>query len=200
MPNIHETYYKVSIHTPTQGVTRIPLITSSRLLTFQSTHPRRVWLSWIFLMFLPRMFQSTHPRRVWQLISVQPFPTVWFQSTHPRRVWPLTEFGSDMSYLVSIHTPTQGVTMPSDIFSLKCSCFNPHTHAGCDMDLICVVMRGRVSIHTPTQGVTSKPINYIFAVWVSIHTPTQGVTVCMMMCRFTTSFQSTHPRRVWLYI
>ena len=55
---------------------------------------------------------------------------------------------------VSIHTPTQGVTL-----------FHTPTH---NLQL--------VSIHTPTQGVTF--IDKLIAVEgdVSIHTPTQGVT------------------------
>ena len=33
--------------------------------------------------------------------------------------------------IVSIHTPTQGVTASPDA-PLRTACFNPHTHAGCD--------------------------------------------------------------------
>ena len=99
--------------------------------------------------------------------------------------------------LVSIHTPTQGVTCSKKGSSPK-ECFNPHTHAGCDLrESEC---RGElfVSIHTPTQGVTPPCIqlskteesfnphthagcdgHYLQGVCrpvVSIHTPTQGVT------------------------
>ena len=58
------------------------------------------------------------------------------------------------SYLVSIHTPTKGVT-------------NPH---------IVKLWRTVVSIHTPTKGVTvcrGTPRRHN---GVSIHTPTKGVT------------------------
>ena len=79
-------YMSVSIHTPTQGVTSNPPSLSycngcfnphthagcddnisvlSVLVMFQSTHPRRVWLSWIFHCSSHHVFQSTHPRRVW---------------------------------------------------------------------------------------------------------------------------------------
>ena len=34
--------------------------------------------------------------------------------------------------IVSIHTPTQGVTRASPDAPLRTACFNPHTHAGCD--------------------------------------------------------------------
>ena len=55
-------------------------------------------------------------------------------------------------------------------------CFNPHTHAGCDLFCYTWFIRYDVSIHTPTQGVT--PVNPVLRnrLTVSIHTPTQGVT------------------------
>ena len=37
--------------------------------------------------------------------------------------------------IVSIHTPTQGVTSHlSSVSSMEC--FNPHTHAGCDLVML----------------------------------------------------------------
>ena len=77
---------------------------------------------------------------------------------------------------VSIHTPTQGVTHNTTGISTNVS-FNPHTHAGCDKN---------VTIHK-------------FLVFVSIHTPTQGVTNRHRRIHHTWRFQSTHPRRVWLF-
>ena len=100
--------------------------------------------------------------------------------------------------IVSIHTPTQGVTFLyiCNVFRI---CFNPHTHAGCDnplprltrvhnrfnphthagcdycKDNKCKIIS--VSIHTPTQGVTPDSIVSTFGHSVSIHTPTQGVTL-----------------------
>ena len=56
---------------------------------------------------------------------------------------------------VSIHTPTQGVTI------------NGPTGAACTF----------VSIHTPTQGVTRPSVVGLSQAVVSIHTPTQGVTL-----------------------
>ena len=99
--------------------------------------------------------------------------------------------------IVSIHTPTQGVTFLyiCNVFRI---CFNPHTHAGCDnplprltrvhnrfnphthagcdycKDNKCKIIS--VSIHTPTQGVTFSVITVPLSITVSIHTPTQGVT------------------------
>ena len=76
--------------------------------------------------------------------------------------------------LVSIHTPTQGVTY--SINSVH------HIHG--------------VSIHTPTQGVTTSEALGCFQICVSIHTPTQGVTAFAALYAERAEFQSTHPRRV----
>ena len=120
---------KVSIHTPTQGVT-IKIRYSCIPKRFQSTHPRRVWhVPHLTLSFLScfnphthagcdcgrvtcfmiddcfnphthagcdfivmsfrrsRVFQSTHPRRVWLSWFLSKSTVMEFQSTHPRRVW-----------------------------------------------------------------------------------------------------------------
>ena len=36
-------------------------------------------------------------------------------------------------------------------------CFIPHTHEGCDLDILTLFSGCPVSIHTPTKGVTSPP-------------------------------------------
>ena len=61
----------VSIHTPTKGVTQSRSV-YARLLMFQSTHPRRVWLDPTIDRVEPEVFQSTHPRRVWLLPRLLP--------------------------------------------------------------------------------------------------------------------------------
>ena len=60
----------------------------------------------------------------------------------------------DSTTIVSIHTPTKGVTN----FQQQ---YKPLS---------------RVSIHTPTKGVTFTDIIYSYDKRVSIHTPTKGVT------------------------
>ena len=119
----------VSIHTPTQGVT-LPCSALQNTLSFQSTHPRRVWHPFLILSLPVSLFQSTHPRRVWHLNLCKADNAVSFN--------PHTHAGCDSNILyivcsdfVSIHTPTQGVTPPFLKPVLPC-CFNPHTHAGCD--------------------------------------------------------------------
>ena len=170
---------------------------------FQSTHPRRVWrivrvLLVLFVCFNPHthagcdltsagawsyqsMFQSTHPRRVWHSSSA---PDTGVQCFNPH-----THAGCDcvisrhcQTMSVSIHTPTQGVTLDqskeyqelkfqsthprrvwlSVIGKKRCGeCFNPHTHAGCDYWISLRSIRSLVSIHPPTQGVTYRKNSYL---------------------------------------
>ena len=144
----------VSIHTPTQGVTHL-------CASVQKT----------------QKFQSTHPRRVWLFTSLLACPQGKFQSTHPRRVWPSYE-GKLSVYQVSIHTPTQGVTVQLQFLLDSLGFQSTHPRR---------VWR--------RLGISSKK-----DVLVSIHTPTQGVTNTKLRICVNAKFQSTHPRRVWLYI
>ena len=78
---------------------------------------------------------------------------------------------------ISIHTPTQGVTL----HSFECNCnhlyFNPHSHAGSDVTQFARNWEAlQISIHTPTQGVTPEEPIRAHKAEISIHTPTQGVT------------------------
>ena len=123
-------YQNVSIHTPTKGVTRLSG-SLSRLLPVSIHTPTKGVTHKIANDFSRYKFQSTHPRRVWLNIWGISIASVLFQSTHPRRVWrdeednkagckgfnPHTHEGCDAGssqildvVLVSIHTPTKGVT------------------------------------------------------------------------------------------
>ena len=144
-----------------------------------------------------------------------------FQSTHPHRVWRV--FPAFYSYVlgVSIHTPTQGVTIekgkrrwnlwfqsthPRRVWpwSLRCLCnnvlsFNPHTHAGCDTG-------------EPESSFTVKCFNpHTHAgcdnnilykdILANLFQSTHPRRVWLLFLRFVLKiwkFQSTHPRRVWL--
>ena len=141
---------------------------------FQSTHPRRVWPCSFLMVCTPMMFQSTHPRRVWRKLSLKQIPSLSFNPhTHAGcdsmrcsveynfvGFNPHTHAGCDhwlfsqiSASIVSIHTPTQGVTLfiveaifiimfqsthPRRVWRVVRYClrmadsFNPHTHAGCD--------------------------------------------------------------------
>ena len=107
------------------------------------------------------MFQSTHPRRVWLVII---FSRFMFYSFNPHTHAGCDFWRTSSSELipVSIHTPTQGVTISPHSRRPTGRSFNPHTHAGCDPGTGYLACRiPAVSIHTPTQGVT-KFVFYFF--------------------------------------
>ena len=187
----------VSIHTPTQGVTPFQGETSIFILVSIHT-PTQGVTHYTYPYSTSLKFQSTHPRRVWQSRDGYQGDNEGFNPhTHAGCDTNSPDIGTDG--LVSIHTPTQGVTSKSG--------YGVTSH--------------HVSIHTPTQGVTfsirNKTVLLQFQsthprrVWqfacnvytqyasfnphthagcdlykydgiiptkqVSIHTPTQGVTV-----------------------
>ena len=145
-----------------------------------------------------------------------------FQSTHPRRVWPLANLYAQGALTVSIHTPTQGVTLAGNAIGASSQfqsthprrvwpreapaaiippSFNPHTHAGCDCSMLAARKDlRRFNPHTHAGCDLNNPNVPDNTTQVSIHTPTQGVTRTMRTTPTTKAFQSTHPRRVWLYI
>ena len=188
--------------------------------TFQSTHPRRVWLCCVRTMWTTCSFQSTHPRRVWRHTGY-PWPDRAVSIHTPTQGVTRAVRSLRGAAGVSIHTPTQGVTAcrksttrgfrfqsthPRRVWhipgtaSSRQSGFNPHTHAGCDKSSVDSTLNNLVSIHTPTQGVTHGVPGMFPVRGVSIHTPTQGVTSRTRICPSIRMFQSTHPRRVWLSV
>ena len=76
---------------------------------------------------------------------------------------------------VSIHTPTQGVTLLGSDIIKSFSSFNPHTHAGCDFSSIFCEFHGMFQSTHPRR------------VW---QMKLENGTILL-------KFQSTHPRRVW---
>ena len=119
-----------------------------------------------------------HPRRVWRnrpprLDAIRCF------NPHTHAGCDSSRFGHIHCFIVSIHTPTQGVTQIFKPRNGSFYSFNPHTHAGCD-----------------SAASLQVPVLFI----VSIHTPTQGVTIGNPNGTLMEyMFQSTHPRRVWLW-
>ena len=102
--------------------------------------------------------------------------------------------------IVSIHTPTQGVTKTFPFLNLQPCCFNPHTHAGCD-GLSIYVSATNLCFNPHTHAGCDYMGQWVIYSWfVSIHTPTQGVTNVWDNMVVTDGFQSTHPRRVWLHM
>ena len=115
--------------------------------------------------------------------------------------------------IVSIHTPTKGVTGWSWVMSMSLLCFNPHTHEGCDLFRVkgitrlfcfnphthegCDVHIGRKKTgcrsfnpHTH-EGCDASNRLIITEVMVSIHTPTKGVTTPQK--RLSIAFLSFNP-------
>ena len=176
--------------------------TTTSNVTFQSTHPRRVWLIAIATSNAIKTFQSTHPRRVWQPAGSNLYIPAGFN--------PHTHEGCDRLSVSCCH-PMRG--------------FNPHTHEGCDYlrwfrsisslmfqsthprrvwQEYCIKFgvplrfqsthprrvwpcslngdgKGlTVSIHTPTKGVTPLIFYICNSLLVSIHTPTKGVTIAAL--------------------
>ena len=77
---------------------------------------------------------------------------------------------------VSIHTPIQGVTWQPILSRASSSCFNPHTHTGCDLITIAYIKRiTSFNPHTHTGCDAHILLTNRFSL-VSIHTPIQGVT------------------------
>ena len=89
-------------------------------------------------------------------------------STHTLKVW---------GALISIHTPTKGVTQFCLIETVYHNYFNPHSHEGSDDAEEKVGQQlENISIHTPTKGVTTSSNLAACFTQISIHTPTKGVT------------------------
>ena len=167
---------RVSIHTPTQGVTSFHVPPQlDKHVSIHTPTQGVTFASWA----------KTAPNKVSIHTPTQGVTTGIWLSCHC--------YGR-----VSIHTPTQGVTATWWLTWAAASSFNPHTHAGCDLLVQPSsikrwlfqsthprrVWHGKrekavkplVSIHTPTQGVTPLTFRHIALIKVSIHTPTQGVT------------------------
>ena len=143
------------------------------------------------------VFQSTHPHGVRPPLAHPRAVEVGFQSTHPHGVRPARRTCVRDIWLVSIHAPTRGATPPRSetccvslfqsthphgvrqklaVLLVLLISFNPRTHTGCDLWVVCVNLLGVVSIHAPTRGATKIINNSKFITYVSIHAPTRGAT------------------------
>ena len=100
--------------------------------------------------------------------------------------------------LVSIHTPTKGVTLKTVTIFSGDRFQSTHPRRVWRVLFQIPTLVGNVSIHTPTKGVTFLSLSTTIPWDVSIHTPTKGVTYGNQQSEGMSRFQSTHPRRVWL--
>ena len=134
----HIRHRQVSIHTPTQGVTRQSMLFHSLLISFNPhTHAGCDLLLLVMLSVLLRSF-NPHTHAGCDCVCIMLY-LCWIGFN------PHTHAGCDCSWSffsvgfeVSIHTPTQGVTRPKSRASVGFF----------------------VSIHTPTQGVTKHHDQY----------------------------------------
>ncbi len=128
----------VSIHTPTQGVTT-SIMYPAQASQFQSTHPRRVWLIYHFLHFRTECF-NPHTHAGCDDVTVY-FSVSAKVSIHtPTQGVTQSITSTKLIKIVSIHTPTQGVTLASYSLFWWYTSFNPHTHAGCDIGFLFLIL------------------------------------------------------------
>ena len=143
-------------------------------MTFQSTHPYRVWLNDKLNSWCVDSVSIHTPIQGVTAAGLNPYLALQFQSTHPYRVWLKLMLLQLLRVCFNPHTHT-GCDVRCLPFLFNIGCFNPHTHTGCDKNFL---QRYETS-------------------WVSIHTPIQGVTARYYQSYQVIEFQSTHPYRVW---
>ena len=100
--------------------------------------------------------------------------------------------------LVSIHTPTKGVTLLGTYASTLYISFNPHTHEGCDLNCHNLKATHEVfqSTHPRRVWPISSVITYPRMKFQSTH-PRRVWQFATWYGTINNMFQSTHPRRVW---
>ena len=113
-----------------------------------------------------------------------PKPSIKVSIHTPTQGVTMAQARASMINAVSIHTPTQGVTFPIDTeLILYLFCFNPHTHAGCDNFQVHAVQNlDSFNPHTHAGCDHQNKVN-LRMMRVSIHTPTQGVTALIIEAR-----------------
>ena len=210
---------RVSIHTPTKGVT-MSGSSMVQISVFQSTHPRRVWrlIRCRFRLLRCCFNPHTHEGCDCALNDEQGAEGV---SIHTPTKGVTDGYRLlDYEFNVSIHTPTKGVTCLWEVLGDDLAFQSTHPRRVWREVEPFRARLSLVSIHTPTKGVTSGFFCESQIIEVSIHTPTKGVTCwtepsplasasfnphthegcdsCFMIYpQEHLMFQSTHPRRVW---
>jgi len=125
----------------------------TKLLLFQSTHPRGVRL---FGDINLQLLSSFNPRTRAGCDGRQRCPVFGDFCFNPR-----TRAGCDLLH--------------AEGYSFRL-CFNPRTRAGCDMGPGTVFMVFCVSIHAPARGATIPFFSHVSCILVSIHAPARGAT------------------------
>ena len=163
----------VSIHTPTQGVTT-SIMYPAQASQFQSTHPRRVWHNFYFLLSLCTCFN----------------PHTHAGCDSGRRA--MRDAGSGFNP----HTHA-GCDKNQHLYLIPQICFNPHTHAGCDY-YQCFDLHIRMFQSTHPRRVWPWSIFYnTRVIGFNPHTHAGCDSFHLRSSQRPRMFQSTHPRRVW---
>ena len=147
-------------------------------MVFQSTHLHEVWLLGGLFGANEARFQSTHLHEVW-LQELSNRPVRLLVSIHTP-TWGVTPLRSrcHSSNKVSIHTPTWGVTSCNQHYCQAYKGFNPHTYMRCDQANLAIKAQNLVFQSTHLHEVwLSFGVLPSFSTPVSIHTPTWGVTL-----------------------
>ena len=139
-----------------QGEWLLAIIFCFNSFAFQSTLPQGEWRRLSENSECYFLFQSTLPQGEWQDQIYIKYNLPWFQSTLPQGEWLKEHCSYTGNMLISIHTPTRGVTYLDGVatgigifqstlpqgewrynkrFQKSSWNFNPHSHKG--SDLIC---------------------------------------------------------------
>ena len=144
---------------------------------FQSTHPRRVWLIERQITKKDAMGFNPHTHAGCDRACSGTFGEREVSIHTPTQGVTVSKGRSCSDCRVSIHTPTQGVTPILELWKLLYRCFNPHTHAGCDIGRSLKKLVFLLFQSTHPRRVWRRVIIVVGQPYnVSIHTPTQGVT------------------------
>ena len=142
----------VSIHTPTWGVTSEEL--SFPYPVYVSIHTPTWGVTSLIKSWLPtKSFQSTHLHEVWLCYNFYNLRSFVFQSTHLHEVWLLIFLIVFIIISFNPHTYMR-CDRGRSITTRWCRSFNPHTYMRCDEIITKIHRLFLVSIHTPTWGVT----------------------------------------------
>ena len=145
------------------------------------------------------LFQSTHLHEVWQFIVLSFTYVPMFQSTHLHEVWLVFCWVVFCSHVVSIHTPTWGVTSLALLLTTSWNCFNPHTYMRCDPSISATILSTSLFQSTHLHEVwlfklSSSMVNVTFQS-THLHEVWPSISATILS---TSLFQSTHLHEVWL--
>ena len=73
--------------------------------------------------------------------------------------------------------------------------FNPRSREGSDRSDKKERLVSDISIHAPMKGATEHDISVTSVPLISIRTPTKGATIKSLNSKYSSSFQSSPPRR-----